>query len=124
MKYNDNQLMEEILRRGEAVADRRNRKRFRILQAASGAMLVLLIAAIVGLTGWAGTDANLTSYGALLLSEEAGGYVLAGTIAFALGVAVTIFCLWQKRRHMERTREEELDKKEAEEVASEWEDAI
>lgn len=124
MKYNDNQLMEEILRRGEAVADRRNRKRFRILQAASGAMLVLLIAVIVGLTGWAGADANRTSYGALLLSEEAGGYILAGTIAFAAGVAVTIFCLWQKRKHMERTRDEARDKKEAEEVASEWEDTI
>lgn len=39
-------------------------------------------------------------YGATLLSEEAGGYVLMGVLAFAAGVALTVLCI----RHREKRK--------------------
>lgn len=37
-------------------------------------------------------------YGATLLSEEAGGYVLVGVLAFAAGVVLTLLCIRQRKK--------------------------
>ncbi|MEG0570118.1 MAG: hypothetical protein RR497_00555 [Oscillospiraceae bacterium] len=42
------------------------------------------------------TVSNL--YGAVLLYENAGGYVLAGIIAFILGIVITVLCLHSKNK--------------------------
>ena len=41
-------------------------------------------------------------YGAFLLSQEAGGYVMTAVIAFALGVAVTLLCLRLQKRNKQQ----------------------
>ena len=49
-------------------------------------------------------------YGAFLLSPAAGGYVLAGVIAFAAGIAVTVLCIARRegqRRKQSRAPEPE-----------------
>lgn len=90
--------MAEILRRGDRITERRNRRAFRIYASATGVLLAASVALITLLPGWTKTEAERSFFGAFLLPSEAGGYVLAGVLAFALGVAVTIFCLYLRKR--------------------------
>ena len=98
MQYTTDQMLSEILRRSNAVADRRNRRRLLALSAASGILFIAVVAVTAVLPGWIDTESEMTKYGAFLLSEEAGGYVLATVLAFALGVVVTIGCLYLRRK--------------------------
>ena len=44
-------------------------------------------------------------YGSALLYSSAGGYVLAGVLSFALGVAVTVLCIRYKKKNGAAGRE-------------------
>ena len=48
-------------------------------------------------------------FGAMLLREDAGGYVLVGVICFIAAVVVTVFCtrLRQNNKQQEQTKEDE-----------------
>ena len=48
-------------------------------------------------------------YGAMLLREDAGGYVLVGVACFATAVVVTVFCtrLRKNNKQQEQTKEDE-----------------
>ncbi|MEG1684015.1 MAG: hypothetical protein RR295_09285 [Oscillospiraceae bacterium] len=81
---------------------RRQRER-RLLGGLSAICLLLTV-------GLAGTFDTVTSgiplgspatgaYAAVLLHEGAGGYVLVGMLAFAVGVTITILCLWWHKKH-------------------------
>lgn len=102
MKCTTDQALSEILRRSGRITERRNRRAFRIYATASGVLLAASIALITLLPGWTKTEAERTFFGAFLLPSEAGGYVLAGVLAFALGVAVTILCLYLRKRSERR----------------------
>lgn len=52
----------------------------------------------------------LTVYGTILLGGGAGGYVLAGVIAFMAGVVVTVLCIRAQRKRKHSIREEDEDK--------------
>ena len=102
MKYTTEEALAEILRRSEQVLIRRNRRAVRRLSGASGALLAVLVV-VIGLFPGSGTASAGSVYGAFLLSREAGGYVLAAVIAFALGVTVTLLSLKQKRKNSEKS---------------------
>lgn len=86
------------------------RRREAILRARKGRLAVPLFSiAVIVLAGGVITGTALLSagepgrifsaehgYGAVLLAESMGGYVLAGMIAFIAGVAATIICLKHK----------------------------
>lgn len=62
-------------------------------------VLVFTLIAIIGsLSGGMQACAIPGFYGSLFLSTNAGGYVLAGVLAFAAGVLVTVLCLRYRRR--------------------------
>ena len=48
-------------------------------------------------------------FGAMLLREDAGGYVLVGVVSFAAAVVVTVFCtrLRKNNKQEEQTKEDE-----------------
>ena len=48
-------------------------------------------------------------FGAMLLREDAGGYVLVGVVCFAAAVVVTVFCtrLRKNNKQQEQTKEDE-----------------
>ena len=48
-------------------------------------------------------------FGAMLLREDAGGYVLVGVVCFAAAVVVTVFCtrLRKNNQQQEQTKEDE-----------------
>lgn len=97
LRYSTEQAVAEALRRGERIIIRRDRRACRMLSGMAGVLLVML-AAVIGFLPGGGTGAARDSvYGSFLLSPEAGGYVLAAVIAFALGVVITLLCLRRRR---------------------------
>ncbi len=97
MKYTNEEMVSEILKRSDKVRDERRKRNNLYLGTASAVLLAALIAVIGFMpTGMSGGYAENTMYGAFLLGREAGGYVLAAVIAFVLGVTVTLLAV--KRR--------------------------
>ena len=93
LKYTTEEALAEIMRRSEIIVLQRNRRACHVLSGMAGALLALLVLVIAVLPGKIGTASTESVYGSFLLSKEAGGYVLAAVIFFALGVCVTLLCL-------------------------------
>ena len=108
MKYTTEEALAEIMRRSDQIIIRRDRRACRRLSGAAGALLTALVLVIALLPETAATAYNGSVYGSFLLSAEAGGYVLAAVIAFALGVAVTLLCLKRKKLSSEDKKKEEI----------------
>ena len=110
MKYTTEEALAEIMRRKDQIVLRRSRRSCRRLSVSAGALMCLLVL-VIGLFPSDGTVADGSVYGAFLLSAEAGGYVLAAVIAFALGVVITLLCLRPRntRYHVDKanTKREE-----------------
>ncbi|MCR5418235.1 MAG: hypothetical protein K6E84_04895 [Lachnospiraceae bacterium] len=111
MRYTDEEALSEIMKRSSRALEKRREKACRALAATSAVLFVALLAVTAIFPGTAaGGDIQHAVYGSFLLSREAGGYVLASTIAFALGVTVTLFCI----RYRQGTSTEASDKKDHE----------
>ena len=89
MKYSEQQQLYEIMGRGEKLRQKKERRVIRGL-ATSASALAILLTAFLSTLGQRGSAGAPTDYGSFLLAAEAGGYVLAAVIAFALGVVVTV----------------------------------
>ena len=107
MKYTTEEAVAEIMRRSEQIMIRRDRRACRRLSGAAGALLAALVLVIAVMPGGGAAAPTESVYGAFLLSREAGGYVLAAVLAFALGVAVTLLCL-KRKRSKDRSPEDDL----------------
>ena len=73
---------------------------------------MLLCAALMQTAGTLvapGQTAAWGAFGAMLLREDAGGYVLVGVACFATAVVVTVFCtrLRKNNKQQEQTKEDE-----------------
>ena len=92
-----------ILRRMGALRRKRERRRDAGLTAVSFMLCVSLAGMFRALTDGGGTGHVPGMYGSALLYSSAGGYVLAGVLAFTAGVVITVLCF----RHRHRTEEKE-----------------
>ena len=101
MKYNRDEALDEIFKRGKAVKHEQTKKRTRILEAASFLLVFSLVGVIGTLSGAEAGEGAQTLYGASILSEEAGGYLLVAGIAFVLGIVITLTLQHVKKRSME-----------------------
>ena len=75
-------------------------------------MCMLLFATLMQTAGTVigpGQTAACGVFGAMLLREDAGGYVLVGVACFATAVVVTVFCtrLRKNNKQQEQTKEDE-----------------
>lgn len=86
------------MRRSGQIVCRKNRLSCRILTGLAGTLLASLVVLIAMLPDGTSSSSTGSVYGAFLLSPEAGGYVLAAVIAFALGIVVTLLCLRYKKQ--------------------------
>ena len=73
---------------------------------------ILLCAALMQTAGTVvgpGQTAVWGVFGAMLLREDAGGYVLVAVVSFAAAVVVTVFCtrLRKNNKQQEQTKEDE-----------------
>ena len=76
------------------------------------AMCMLLFAVLMQAAGTVvgpGQTAVWGVFGAMLLRDDAGGYVLVGVVCFAAAVVVTVFCtrLRKNNKQQEQTKEDE-----------------
>ena len=93
-------------RRAAILARRVQRRSIGALGAASCALFAALMAALGAATGLDSAALSGTG-GAMLLSEDAGGYVLVGVAAFAAAVVITALCMKYRDREKKRDTEEE-----------------
>ncbi|MBQ6650614.1 MAG: hypothetical protein IJM67_05110 [Atopobiaceae bacterium] len=93
MRYDTDTALRELVARGALIRQRRERRVTQILTGLSLTCGALLVACFMLLIPDTPADAPMAAYGAFLLPGEAGGYVLAGVIAFALGVAFAVICV-------------------------------
>ena len=89
-----------------------NRRRQRREVISLSAACMLLCAALMQTAGTVvapGQTAAWGVFGAMLLREDAGGYVLVGVACFATAVVVTVFCtrLRKNNKQQEQTKEDE-----------------
>ena len=70
-----------------------------------GAAVMHTAGAVVG----PGQTAAWGAFGAMLLREDVGGYVLVAVVSFAAAVVVTVFCtrLRKNNKQQEQTKEDE-----------------
>ncbi len=76
------------------------------------AVCMLLFAVLmqaVGTVAGPGQPEAWGAFGAMLLREDAGGYVLVAVVSFAAAVVVTVFCtrLRKNNKQQEQTKEDE-----------------
>jgi hypothetical protein len=97
MKYDRDEALKEVLHRRDRLLIRRMKRTVRRLSYASAAITAVLVISVVQLTDISQTGTGFSVYGAFLLSDEAGGYVLTGVLAFVLGVVFTLLCIQTKK---------------------------
>ena len=108
MKYSNEEAFFAILQKGKSIERaRRARRKTRLLSAAVILLFSALTAVIAILPGHSAQSAQGSVYGSFLLSMEVGGYVLVGVLAFVLGVAITLLCVYLSRDKNRKQKESE-----------------
>ncbi len=105
MRYTSDQAVREVLRRSARISKKRERRVGTVLSCAAAALFCALLAVTALLSGGSPAPAG-TVYGSSILSPSAGGYVLIGVLAFALGVVVTLLCVRWREKRLAQSREE------------------
>lgn len=91
------------------VRQKRRRQKTRALCGLS-ALCLLLSVSLVGTMGafvGSGRTAALSVYGAILLHEDVGGYVLVGVISFTAAVVITVLCIKYRDRNKKKPAKED-----------------
>ena len=111
LKYSIDASLREVTARVR-LRRKRERKNLCILAAATVMLFAVFVSALEKLAGRLAPEEQLSVFGAFLLPGSAGGYVLAGVIAFILGVAFTLLCLRQQmwKDYLGKASEESSEK--------------
>ena len=99
-----------LMLRAEELRRRSEKRLLDGLSVACVALALSLIGAIGSTTG-RGRGGVSGLYGAMLLNDEAGGYVFAGVLAFMAGVVVTVLCIRQRRKSEKQMHEPDRKEK-------------
>lgn len=95
----------------QRVRENTRRRQWRGIYGLSAACMLLFAVMMqaVGTVVGPGQPEAWGVYGAMLLREDAGGYVLVGVACFATAVVVTVFCtrLRKNNKQQEQTKEDE-----------------
>ena len=80
----------------------RDRYETRLLSCLAVCSLILItgIGSLLSIVQDAGAAAVADAYGTVLLRDGAGAYVFIGIVAFAVGVALTVICIWLKKKKL------------------------
>ena len=102
MKYTKDEALNEILKRGRKIRDKRNKRITGTLSTATVISTFVLFLSISIFTGNVVTGTH-SAYGSFLLPTEVLGYVLVAVIAFVLGVIITVIV----RKNINNSNKEE-----------------
>lgn len=89
MKYTKDEALEEILKRGRKIREKRNKQITGVLSTTTVILTFILFLSISIFTGNVVTGTH-SAYGSFLLPTEVLGYVLVAVIAFVMGVIITV----------------------------------
>lgn len=106
VKYESNEALELIFEKSKKIRAGRERRKTAVLGVASSVLAVLLIATVILLKGQTVSEATASHLGAFLLPSEAGGYVIAGVLAFILGILITTIVLRYSEKRKERKKDQ------------------
>ena len=77
---------------------RRRQRREAISLSAACMLLCAVLTQAAGMVVGPGQTAAQGIFGAMLLREDAGGYVLVGVVSFAVAVTITVLCIRLRQR--------------------------
>ena len=89
MKYTKDEALEEILKRGRKIREKRNKQITGVLSTTTVILTFILFLSISIFTGNVVTGTH-SAYGSFLLPTEVLGYVIVAVIAFVTGVIITV----------------------------------
>ena len=98
MKYTTDEAIREIMLRRKRIEIKRERHKANVLMGLSVSLIIALTMVIGIGPGRAIRAPEGMTYGAFLLSPEAGGYILIAILAFAVGIMTTLICLQLKKK--------------------------
>ncbi|SDJ64922.1 hypothetical protein SAMN04487760_11076 [Lachnospiraceae bacterium G41] len=101
MKYTKDEALEEILKRGRKIREKRNKQITGVLSTTTVILTFILFLSISIFTGNVVTGTH-SAYGSFLLPTEVLGYVIVAVIAFVMGVIITVIVRQYKRKENER----------------------
>lgn len=104
MRYSTDEALRRTLEKAALLRQRSTRRRRSALSAGACFCVCALLAMGYALSAQGGAALWEADYGAFLLPSQAGGYILAGVLAFAAGVMVTLLCL-RYRDHAARPKD-------------------
>ena len=86
---------------------RRRQRREAISLSAACMLLFAVLTQAAGIVVGPGQPEAWGAFGAMLLREDAGGYVLVGVAAFAAAVVLTVVCMRLHEREKQKRKHEE-----------------
>ncbi|MBE5925257.1 MAG: hypothetical protein E7271_12510 [Lachnospiraceae bacterium] len=98
MKYNTDDALSEIKKRGKLIKKKHEQRITKILSATTCLTTFLLLGAFSVFANTS-VDNSQSVYGSFLLFADIGSYVLTAVIAFILGVIVTVLIKHYKNRN-------------------------
>ena len=102
MKYTKDEALEEILKRGRKIREKRNKQITGVLSTTTVMLTFILFLSISIFTGNVVTGTH-SAYGSFLLPTEVLGYVIVAVIAFVMGVIITVIV---RKKNKENDKEE------------------
>ena len=93
MRYDPDEALRLTLQRAALLRERRRKRQRAALSFGACGCACALLGFCYALAATGGVFLAEANFGAFLLPSKAGGYILAGVLAFAAGVVVTMLCL-------------------------------
>ncbi len=93
MKYSIDESMMQIKAKSRDLKVRKLRRNVGFLAVSLAIVLTFFAVTVYEYAGFGMVGAGYSKYGAFMLPDDAGGYVLVGVISFIVAVIVTLLCL-------------------------------
>lgn len=94
MRYETDEAIRMIEKKALDLKIRQLRTRIGILSGVALSIMIFSIALLYQFSGFGSPDTiQMYGFGALMLSDDAGGYVLVGVLSFVLAVVITLGCI-------------------------------
>ena len=98
MRYTTDTALKEIISRSEDIRRKKSAGTTALLTTVSGALLLALFAVFSAFVDRSSAGIVFAQYGALMMDEAAGGYVLTAVISFTAGTGITAAVSRLRRR--------------------------
>ncbi|MCR5520569.1 MAG: hypothetical protein K6F44_01500 [Lachnospiraceae bacterium] len=110
MRYETDEAIRMIEKKALKLKIRQLRNRIRILSGAALSVLILSVILLYRISGFGSPDSvGMYGFGALMLSDDAGGYVLVGVLSFVLAAVITFGCIKYSVFRKEKKSESKVD---------------